>query len=224
MSMMCDNPRIGGGHPRATPSVPAPATLPPPAPHVESGSASNVQEIPVEEARGVPEVSYKRRGEDLVGQRKKDRRKSPRKANKAAAMGKSLIDVSKEPPTPRWRPKSVRELCSANIRVDDWDCHAIWMCILSERAFDAPLEPDLRPLTHGMPVWQNGEASATYIRGMLIPWLATNLYTLPSEVLMDEATKAMVLADLEMARAESASLERQLVDLQERLDDSEGQL
>ncbi|RWW41557.1 hypothetical protein BHE74_00052966, partial [Ensete ventricosum] len=107
----------------------------------------------------------------------------------------------------------------------------------------------------------------------------TDLYTLPSEVLMDGAAKALVLnqhyqttmfdrvhdagrvitsldgkvnllcqelqdlkeggnpdvvaandcraladADLEIARAESASLERQLADLQEQLDDYEGQL
>ncbi|RWW46514.1 hypothetical protein BHE74_00047548 [Ensete ventricosum] len=43
---------------------------------------------------------------------------------------------------------------------------------------------------------------------------------------LDEANgrRASVEADLEVARAESASLERQLVDLRERLDDSEGQL
>ncbi|RRT31491.1 hypothetical protein B296_00051578 [Ensete ventricosum] len=67
------------------------------------------------------------------------------------------------------------------------------MCNLPEQAFDASLDPDLRPLTHGTPVWQSGEASTTYIRGVLIPRLASNLYTLPSEVLMDGAAKAMVL-------------------------------
>ncbi|RZS25062.1 hypothetical protein BHM03_00058207 [Ensete ventricosum] len=67
------------------------------------------------------------------------------------------------------------------------------MCNLPEQAFDAPLDPDLRPLTHGTPVWQSGEASTTYIRGMLLPRLASDLYTLPSEVLMDGAAKAMVL-------------------------------
>ncbi|RWW62739.1 hypothetical protein BHE74_00030116 [Ensete ventricosum] len=238
MSMMRDNPRTGGGHPGTTSSVPILAPLPPSAPRVESGSASDMQEIPVEEARGAPEVSQKRRGGDSVGQRKKDQRKSPHKADKAATKGKGPTDVSDEPPTSRRRPKSVRELCSASAEVDGRDYHAIRMCNLLEQASDAPLEPDLRPLTHGMPVWQRGEASATYIRGMLIPRLATDLYTLPSEVLMDGATKAMVLvtlveangrralveADLEVARAESTSIERQLADLRERLDDSEGQL
>ncbi|RRT31468.1 hypothetical protein B296_00054970 [Ensete ventricosum] len=67
------------------------------------------------------------------------------------------------------------------------------MCNLPEQASDAPLDPDLITLTHGMPVWHSGEASTTYIRGMLLPWLASDLYTLPSKVLMDEVAKAMVL-------------------------------
>ncbi|RWW00554.1 hypothetical protein GW17_00036486 [Ensete ventricosum] len=58
-----------------------------------------------------------------------------------------------EPPAPRQRPKSVRVLWSARAGVDDRDYHAIRMCNFPERASDAPLEPDLRPLTHGMPIW-----------------------------------------------------------------------
>ncbi|RWW58863.1 hypothetical protein BHE74_00034220 [Ensete ventricosum] len=65
------------------------APPPPPTPHVESGSASKVQEIPVEEA-------------------------------------------------------------SASAGVDGRDYHAIRMCNLPEKAPDAPLEADLRPLTQGM--------------------------------------------------------------------------
>ncbi|RRT34180.1 hypothetical protein B296_00059010 [Ensete ventricosum] len=161
------------------------------------------------------------------------------------------------------RPKSTRELCSARAGVNGRDYHAIRMCNLPEQASDAPLDPDLRPLTHGTPVWQSGEASATYIRGMLLPRLASDLYTLSSEVLMDGAAKVTVLfpeptlsgglirptaeaqslaehlrveldeanghrasveADLEKARLESASMERQLADLDEWLEDSEGQL
>ncbi|RWW70328.1 hypothetical protein BHE74_00022026 [Ensete ventricosum] len=83
----------------------------------------------------------------------KDRRKSPHKADKAATRGKGHADVSDEPPAPRQRPKSMRELWSARAGVDDRDYHAIRMCNFPERASDAPLEPDLRPLTHGMPVW-----------------------------------------------------------------------
>ncbi|RRT81830.1 hypothetical protein B296_00021216, partial [Ensete ventricosum] len=189
--------------------------------------------------------TYEYRWEDPVGQRKRDRRKSPRKADRVAAKGKSPADVSEEPLASRRRPKSVRELCSANARVDGRDYHAIRMCNIPEKAPVGPLEADLRPLTHGMLVWQNGEASAKYIQGTLIPRLAIDLYTLSSEVLIDGAVKAMVLslvehlrveldevnnhrplveADLEIARVELANLQRQLADLQEQLDDSEGQL
>ncbi|RRT76474.1 hypothetical protein B296_00006355 [Ensete ventricosum] len=87
----------------------------------------------------------------------------------------------------------MRQLCSARAGVDGQDYHAIRMCNLPEQTSDAPLDPDLRPLTHGTPIWQSGEASAIYIRGMLLPRLASDLYTLPSKVLMDGAAKAMVL-------------------------------
>ncbi|RZS23152.1 hypothetical protein BHM03_00056020 [Ensete ventricosum] len=107
--------------------------------------------------------------------------------------GKGLADTSVKPPASRQRPKSVRELCSARVGVDDHDYHAIQMCNLPKQASDAPLDPNLRPLTHGTSVCQSGEASATYIQGVLLPRLALDLYTLTSEVLMDRAAKAMVL-------------------------------
>ncbi|RRT64748.1 hypothetical protein B296_00011702 [Ensete ventricosum] len=78
------------------------------------------------------------------------------RADRATIRGKGLVDVSDEPPAPRQRPKSVRELCSARAGVDGRDYHAIRMCNLPKRASDAPLDPDLRPLTYGMPVWKTG--------------------------------------------------------------------
>ncbi|RZS22151.1 hypothetical protein BHM03_00054889, partial [Ensete ventricosum] len=88
---------------------------------------------------------------DSIGQKKKDRRKSPHKADRAT-KGKGLADTLVEPPAPRQRPKSMRELCSARAVVDGCDYHVIRMCNLPEQASDAPLDPDLRPLTHGTPV------------------------------------------------------------------------
>ncbi|RRT40313.1 hypothetical protein B296_00041598 [Ensete ventricosum] len=103
---------------------------------------------------------------DSVGQKKKDRRRSPHKID-IASKGKGPADTSVEPQPQDKGP-----------------------------TFDAPLDPHLRPLTHGTPVWQSREASTTYIRGVLLPRLASNPYTLPSEVLMDEAAKAMVLVSI----------------------------
>ncbi|RWW54038.1 hypothetical protein BHE74_00039408 [Ensete ventricosum] len=143
----------------------SPASRAPPPPSIspaESGSASDVQEIPIEEARGAPEASRKLQRGDYVGLKKKDRHKSPHKADRAT-RGKGPSDTSDEPPAPMQRPKSVRELCNALVGVDGRDYHTIRMCKLPEQASDAPLDPDLRPLMHGTPVWQSGEASATYI-------------------------------------------------------------
>ncbi|RWW63078.1 hypothetical protein BHE74_00029785 [Ensete ventricosum] len=92
---------------------PAASSIPdsaPPAPRTESGSTSEVQEIPIEEARGAPEVSCKRRGEDPISQRKKDWRKSPHKADRVVVKGKGPTDVSEEPMAPRQKLMLVREL------------------------------------------------------------------------------------------------------------------
>ncbi|RRT84285.1 hypothetical protein B296_00000155 [Ensete ventricosum] len=135
---------------------------------------------PCRGGQGAPEASRKCREGNSIDQKKKDQRRSAHKVDRAS-KGKGLADTSVEPPAPRQRPKSVRELCSARAGVDSRDYHVIRMCNLPEQAFDAPLDPDLRPLTHGTSVWQSGEASATYIRGVLLPRLASNLYTLPSK-------------------------------------------
>ncbi|RWV77247.1 hypothetical protein GW17_00061951, partial [Ensete ventricosum] len=161
-----------------------------------SGSASDVQEIPIEEARGALKASRKRRGGDSIGQKKKDRCKSPHKADRAT-KGKGPADTSDEPPAPRQRPKSVRELCSAR---------------------DPSAPRALGPEGGGNP---DVVVAAAEVRAVEAQSLTEHL-----RVELDEANdrRASVEADLEKARSESASLERQLADLHERLGDSEGQL
>ncbi|RWW80559.1 hypothetical protein BHE74_00011083 [Ensete ventricosum] len=80
----------------------------------------------------------------------------------------------------------------------------------AKQASDVALEVDLAPLTHGTQIWHDERASVRYLQGTQIPRLAVDLYTLLSEVLMDKATKTIVLG--------------QLAEVQERLDDSEEQL
>ncbi|RRT32221.1 hypothetical protein B296_00047471, partial [Ensete ventricosum] len=79
-------------------------------------------------------------GGDSIGQKKKDRRKSPHKIDRAT-KGKGLVDTSDEPPTSRQRPKSVRELCNARAGVDGLDYHAIWMCNLPNKLLTLPSTP-----------------------------------------------------------------------------------
>ncbi|RRT44634.1 hypothetical protein B296_00008253 [Ensete ventricosum] len=60
-----------GGRPRTAPSISTPAPPPPSIPPIESGSASDVQEILVKEAKGAPEASRKRRGAIQPARRRK---------------------------------------------------------------------------------------------------------------------------------------------------------
>ncbi|RRT84222.1 hypothetical protein B296_00000137 [Ensete ventricosum] len=82
----------------------------PPAPCAKSGSTSEVQEIPDKEAtsrlsrgeaRGATKIPHKRRAEDPIGQKKRDRRKLHHKADRSAAKGKGPIDTTEEPPASR---------------------------------------------------------------------------------------------------------------------------
>ncbi|RRT49741.1 hypothetical protein B296_00052180 [Ensete ventricosum] len=128
-------------------------------------------------------------------------------------------------------PKSVRELCSSCAGVDGQDYQAIRMCNLPEHAPDVPLEIDLTLLMHEMQIWLDGEASASNIRGTQIPREASDLYTLSSKVLMDGATKAIILVEMDEATRSRESIEKELgealkelADLRRQLADSQEKL
>ncbi|RWV78475.1 hypothetical protein GW17_00060555, partial [Ensete ventricosum] len=102
---------------------------------------SDVQEIPIEEARGALEASRKRRGGDSASQKKKGRQ------SHGGKRARRHLGRASSPKTKGQVGEGI----------------------------------------------QSGEPSTTYIRGVLLPRLASDLYILPSEVLMDGAAKAMVL-------------------------------
>ncbi|RWW51941.1 hypothetical protein BHE74_00041668 [Ensete ventricosum] len=91
MSLMRSNPKVGGGRSGIDSSTSAAASTP--APHTESRSPSEVQEILAEEAtrraseeetRGVLEVPSKHRAMDSTGQRKKSKDSSRHKLHHEA--------------------------------------------------------------------------------------------------------------------------------------------
>ncbi|RRT72954.1 hypothetical protein B296_00021111, partial [Ensete ventricosum] len=146
-------------------------------------------------------------GRDSVGHKKKDRCKSPHKADRAT-RGKGPANTSVEPPSPRQRPKSVRELCSARAGVDGHDYHAIQMCNLPEQASDAPLDPDLRPLMHGTS--NQHYQAALFDRVHDTGWVITSLdgkMTLLRQELQDLKEggnpDAVVVAEVQAAEAQS---------------------
>ncbi|RWW35202.1 hypothetical protein BHE74_00059892 [Ensete ventricosum] len=188
MNLMFGHSKVGGGHLCATASTPI--TTPAPVEPAAAPSPPKVQEIPPKEAiRKAPEASGKRPVETSPGQRKK--------AKSRAAEGKKPTTPIEETSTPKTRPKSMKELFSTHSGEDGRDYHVLWVSSRSEHTLDAPLEVGLTLLTHGSCIWQDGKASAKYARVTQIPQLATGLYTLPSEVLMDRAVKTMVLKEVE---------------------------
>ncbi|RRT31734.1 hypothetical protein B296_00049921, partial [Ensete ventricosum] len=168
-------------------------------------------------------------GGDSVGQKKKDRRKSPHKADRAT-RGKGPTNTSAEPPAQRQGPSRCRGRWPRLSRHPDVQP--------SRTSFRRSPRP--RPQTtdaRNTGLAERGGLSHIYLR-RVAP--AAGVEPVHSSVRgidgrdnqsygvveLDEANRrrASVEADLEKARSESASLERQLADLRERLGDSDGQL
>ncbi|RWW59197.1 hypothetical protein BHE74_00033885 [Ensete ventricosum] len=168
MSLMRGQPKVMGGRPGTTSTIPI--TAPVPAQPTDPPSLSKVQEIPPEEVtRKAPEASSKRLTKDSTGQRKKAKVPARHKSCREGEKSKSRADKGKEPaaqvegtPTPKPEPKSVKELCSAYPGEDDRDYHIIRVSSQPEPAPDAPFEINLTSLTHKMQIWQDDEASARY--------------------------------------------------------------
>ncbi|RWW74979.1 hypothetical protein BHE74_00017024 [Ensete ventricosum] len=167
-------------------------------------SPSEVQEIPPKEpSRKVPESSRKHRSKTSSSQRKKskvsDRHKSHNGGEKSRPQ--AVEDEKSDPPNERTsdarpRLKSIRELCRGHPEVDGRDFHAIRVCSQSEHVPDTALVMDLTPLTHETHVWVDGEASTKHVQGTQFLSLASDLYNLSSKILMDQATKFVVLMAL----------------------------
>ncbi|RZR82232.1 hypothetical protein BHM03_00008614 [Ensete ventricosum] len=170
MSLMHGLPKVGGGRPVPTSSVPVSAPVAEQL--VEPASPPDVQEVPADEVargvfaertRGTSRVSSKRSAKKLTGRRKKakvsSRHKSHHggegrdKSESRVARGKGPTAPSEETPSTRARPQSMKELCGMRLGKDGWDYHAIRASEQLERAFNAPLEVDLTQLAHGGQVW-----------------------------------------------------------------------
>ncbi|RWW53096.1 hypothetical protein BHE74_00040441 [Ensete ventricosum] len=138
MSLMRGQLKVGGGCPGTTSSTSI--TAPMPAQPTDPPSPSEVQEIPPGEAtKKAPEASGKHSAEAPSGQRKKakvhGRHKSYREGEKSrsrAAKGKEPTALVEGTPSPRARPKSVKELCNARLREDGRDYHVIQLTRVME--------------------------------------------------------------------------------------------
>ncbi|RWW46394.1 hypothetical protein BHE74_00047679, partial [Ensete ventricosum] len=90
--------------------------------------------------------------------------------------------------------KSMKELCQTFAGKWDAGYYILRMMELLMRDPNMPLEVRWSSLKQGTKVWADRSSSADYARGVLIPRLAVDLYSSPSEVLIDWALKSVVLS------------------------------
>ncbi|THU51783.1 hypothetical protein C4D60_Mb06t34670 [Musa balbisiana] len=92
----------------------------------------------------------------------------------------------------RSRPPAMNDLCG--IRAGDDE--PLWSLVMGElpsgEATD-PLVARWEGLSRGDKVWAGGDPSASFLRGVLHPDMARDLYTLPSEALLSKSAKSLTL-------------------------------
>ncbi|RWW69348.1 hypothetical protein BHE74_00023062 [Ensete ventricosum] len=98
----------------------------------------------------------------------------------------------------RWRdkivswPRSMRDLCRVRARSKDEPFLAQEMIDLPAMFGDDLLEARWAILTRQSKVWAEGADAQLFYRGVLCPPLAKEIYTTPSEALLDNAVKNLV--------------------------------
>ncbi|RWW74542.1 hypothetical protein BHE74_00017516 [Ensete ventricosum] len=113
---------------------------------------------------------------------------------------------------PSRRPKSMKDLCLTSAGEGDEGYYALRMTDLSSYDLEASLEARWSTLKQGTQVWVDGMTSTEYAWGVLIPWLATELYSSPSEVLVDQALKTLVSSDRPIDN-KAEGLQREIAEL-----------
>ncbi|RRT66721.1 hypothetical protein B296_00012274 [Ensete ventricosum] len=95
-------------------------------------------------------------------------------------------------PHPHWS-KLMKDLCLTFVTEGDDGYYALRMIDLPPCDLEAPLEARWSSLKQGTRVSVDKTTSVEYAQGVLIPRLVVDLYSSPSEVLVDRALKIMVL-------------------------------
>ncbi|RWV84343.1 hypothetical protein GW17_00053950 [Ensete ventricosum] len=109
----------------------------------------------------------------------------------------ALVELAEEPVAPVFhRPKSMKDLCGTSVQKDDEGYYARYMSDLALQDPDDEMRTRWESLKNSTKVWDDLGVATEFKRGLLHPQLARELYMLPSEVLLAQAAKEMVLAEL----------------------------
>ncbi|RRT79572.1 hypothetical protein B296_00010842 [Ensete ventricosum] len=124
----------------------------------------------------------------------------------------------------------MRDLCGIRVREDDEGYYVLQMVDWTPRDLSAAMRVRWLNLSYQSRVWDAPKQPQSLMGGVLHPTLAKDLYTLPSEVLIAQATKQIVLVSrvstLNLAQAKQR-VDKLAVDnakLKSGLDELSGQL
>ncbi|RWW35405.1 hypothetical protein BHE74_00059668 [Ensete ventricosum] len=132
---------------------------------------------------------------------------SQRGGSRSRFKGKEPATPSEEPDTPveseeggassvHHRPRSMKDLFKTKVHKDDTGHYTLQMSDLGHQDPDKEMKARWRGLKNSTKVWNDSSATEEFERGLLHPQLARELYTLPMEILLAQATKEMVLMTL----------------------------
>ncbi|THU67089.1 hypothetical protein C4D60_Mb05t20980 [Musa balbisiana] len=93
----------------------------------------------------------------------------------------------------RSRPPAMDDLCGIRAG-DDEPLRSLVMGELPSGEATDPLVARWKGLSRGDKVWAGGDPSAAFLRGVLHPDMARDLYTLPSEALLSKSAKSLTLS------------------------------
>ncbi|RWV90095.1 hypothetical protein GW17_00047727 [Ensete ventricosum] len=140
------------------------------------------------------------------------------------SKGKESVRSASETPAPLpRRSKSMKELCQISAGKRDAGYYTLRMTDLLVGEPEVPLEVRWPTLKKGMKIWVDGAAWGEYARDVLIPHMAANLYSSPSELLVDRTQHYyMALADrvhdagwvINVMDNKSDGLKKEIADLQ----------
>ncbi|RWW44453.1 hypothetical protein BHE74_00049795 [Ensete ventricosum] len=106
----------------------------------------------------------------------------------------------------------MKDLCGMQVRKDDEGYYVLQMVDRALRDPSAGMQARWSNLSYLTKVWDDPEAASKFGQGVLHPNLAKDLYTLPSEILMAQAEKQIVLVNHIVRDPEQLATVRQQAD------------
>ncbi|RWW56774.1 hypothetical protein BHE74_00036484 [Ensete ventricosum] len=115
-------------------------------------------------------------------------------SSRATARGKEPVALTEEDSFPVYRrPKLMKDLCGTRVCMDDEGSYVLQMADWTPKDPAAAMRARWPNLSYTAKVWDDSQVASKFGRGVLHPTLAKDLYTLPSEILMAQATKQIAL-------------------------------